>query len=208
MEEAWLQIANIVMPTFKELPEEEQMTIAKQKLNNIFKGLKGRALKTIRKNMERDPTTKPTKVRKEIEFFLKYKGLDSDGNPATITEVQPKKPIVAKVIAQKKVPKCPPQAAEVNQNHISTSVFAQMFSDEYEPQDDSNMMANPGCSTADIRIQQQQNICADYDMQTPAVYHDNADWAFFESLIPVVCEMNDQQKLDFKIELMQLLKKY
>ncbi|XP_075145007.1 uncharacterized protein LOC142220036 [Haematobia irritans] len=64
---------------------------------------------------------------------------------------------------------------------------------------------------------QQRNIAQESPMQrgssttfTQPIYgvHDAAERAFFDSLIPNVCNLEKTHKLDFQIEVLQLLKKY
>ncbi|XP_075145004.1 uncharacterized protein LOC142220033 [Haematobia irritans] len=176
MHEGWLEVANLVIPNFKDIPDEEQTSIVNNRLKPRWKATKEQIRKAHRLEKSGDPNYKPYAYMEENNFYIKM--LNGEDKRAPAVE-KPKPPV------------------EVKRNHISLSVLAPMFLDEYDEQVETNNQWG-----------HQNAYTGNGTELATTTYYDETDWAFFESLIPSVCEMDENQKIDFKIELLQIVKKY
>ncbi|XP_075145006.1 uncharacterized protein LOC142220035 [Haematobia irritans] len=103
-------------------------------------------------------------------------------------------------------------AKETNGQNLEVSTMDPMVFCEAVENDSMNGTINDKLDNI-----QQRNIAQDSEMRkfssnvfTQPIYgpHDAVERAFFESIIPSVYNMGKSKKIDFKIEVLQLLKKY
>ncbi|XP_037806365.1 uncharacterized protein LOC119600289 [Lucilia sericata] len=202
----WDDVVRSVVPYFDELPTKE-----KQELNlemiKLWKNITNLLMRTIKIKNSGDPKYRPYRYAHHMEFYLNNRGISlaEVGTPEEFQEndeigrKHSEKRKKLKARKEKKILKnMVDQVEQDNSNNILPDVSS------YDPMlfcETTTRDLNTTEHVYDYPVYDSNSFESDYEEEDP-------DQDFYDSIKPFLTKLDRAQMLDFKIEFLQILKKY
>ncbi|KAM7364007.1 uncharacterized protein ACRADG_000701 [Cochliomyia hominivorax] len=205
---SWRSVLEALIPRFRELNENEQIKITVD-MRKYYSRLKNELILTIKYKQEGDKRYRLFNYARNMDYVLKDRGIK-------LEEVFNQDELNAMELFEKRYKECYATKA-LNKNNNKTEILQQNndspngnneASDEIMEMEDAEMYSQYSYDPA-MHYQETANpYHRDTHKSGEIRKAKDADQAFFDSLKPWLRKMNPTQKLDFKIQFLEILKKH